>query len=62
MAKKKFKFKPEATRGKKISVYNKTLGRHLKLSKEQVLGMAERGALTESQMKALFQPTPTKEG
>ena len=40
MAKKKLIFKEEYQRANKIALYNKTLGRHLKLTKDQILTMA----------------------
>lgn len=58
MAKKEFTFKPEYEKASKISLYNKTLQRRLPLTKDQVLRMAKRGTLTQSQVQALFKSTP----
>lgn len=59
MAKKKLIFKEEYQRANKIALYNKTLGRHLKLTKDQILTMAATGRLSDKQKKAIFK-TPEK--
>ncbi len=59
MAKKKLIFKEEYQRANKIALYNKTLGRHLKLTKDQILTMAATGRLSDKQKKSIFK-TPEK--
>jgi hypothetical protein len=60
MAQRKYIFKDEYAKAGKIAIRNNALGRLLKLSKDQVLSMAEGGRLSEVQIGKLFKPEPTK--
>lgn len=58
-------FKPAYQKAKKISIRNKTLGKHIELRKEVVRDMALRGKLDENQVNTMFEassiPQPKEE-
>ena len=60
MAKKKLIFRDHYAKAGKIAIRNNALNRMLKLSKDQVLSMAEGGRLSEAQMNKIFKPQPAK--
>lgn len=55
-----FVFKDEYQKAAFISIRNKTLGRHFRLTKEQILAMAKAGTLGENQIKSLFKAQETE--